>query len=210
MSQDNPKDGTFVTLDEGAMWPSIRPVQERVVLDPSTSTNGMSSVLVQEWARRSAIWREKYIPPVEPEVVTRRATDACCPSRRVDTGQGPIQDIAPSFLKQHPNHLKHQPLTHSKRITKTIELLDCGMIPHGIEQRVPHWRLNRSTRDLLTKPRLKQERGTEVHSSNSYFNSLLSQHDDKISRERSPERYKIQVEMKDPVVKPLASGGEDE
>ena len=115
---------TFFTQERDDERPFTRgQVQERVVVDPSAHTHGMKSVLVQEWEKRSALWRDKHLPPVEPEVVTLRATDTYCPSRRVDTGQGPIQDMAPSFLKQHPNLLKHQALTHSKRINKTIELL---------------------------------------------------------------------------------------
>ena len=120
-----PDYATFFTVGEGLELPNIyvRPVKERVALDPSTYTKGHASRLVHEWSRRSAMFREKYVPPVEPEVVALRATDAACPSRRVDTGQGPIQDMAPSFLKQHHNFLKHQALTESKRLSKTIALL---------------------------------------------------------------------------------------
>lgn len=161
MPQHSPAKSSFITTNRVIELPPIRSFvsHERFYLDPSTHHLAeANSVLLREWVRRIDKWKTVNVPPVEKEIIKLNATTTCCPSRRVCTGLGPLQDMAPSLLKRHPNFLKHQALTSSKRLTNTFALLDCGMMPHGINEHVPHWRLNRAARDLVSRPRIKQKK----------------------------------------------------
>ena len=121
MPQHSPAKSSFITTNSVIELPPIRSFvsHERFSLDPSTHTNH----LAREWMRRIDKWKTINVPPVEKEIVKLNATTTCCPSRRVCTGLGPLQDMAPSLLKRHPNFLKHQALTSSKRLTNTFALL---------------------------------------------------------------------------------------
>jgi len=180
MPQHSPAKSNFTPAKNVIELPPIRSFvsHERVSLDPSTHTNHLAeanSVLLHEWMRRIDKWKTFNVPPVEKEIVKLNATTACCPSRRTCTGLGPLQDLAPfSLLKRHPNFLKHQALTSSKRLTNTFILLDCGMMPHGINEHVPHWRLNRAARDMVSRPRIKQEIAVPT-TTGSYYQTILSQ-----------------------------------